>query len=311
MTRRQTAALVLLALIWGSSFMFIKVAVRGYDPTALVWLRLALAAGVLVPVVLAVHRRAALREGRAAVTRLFVLGIVNSALPFLLISWAETRIDSGLTAILQAAAPLFMVVLAIPIAEERVTGMRLLGVAVGFLGVVLLAGAQTGGELVAALAVVAAAFFYATGGMFAARALRGTEPLVTAAGGTLAAALLLTPLGLARLPAEVPGWKETASVVVLGVVGTGLAYIVFFALLARIGPSRAVLVTYLIPAVALLYGAVLLGEELTLVALAGLALVLGGVALAGRSRPARAATVRTPGGEGTPGLAAEDRRISP
>jgi drug/metabolite transporter (DMT)-like permease len=309
MTRRQAGALTLLALIWGSSFMFIKVAVRGYDPTALAWLRLLLAAAVLVPVVLAVHRRRSIREGRDAATRLVVLGIVNSALPFLLISWAETRIDSGLTAILQAAAPLFMVVLAVPFAEERVTGTRLLGVGVGFLGVVLLAGAQTGGELVAALAVVLAAFFYAMGGMFASRALRGTEPLVTAAGGTLAAALLLTPLGLARLPADVPGWKETASVVVLGVVGTGIAYIVFFALLPRIGPSRAVLVTYLIPAVALVYGAVLLGEEVTLVALGGLALILGGVALAGRGRP-RAAAVRTTAGEGAPGLAAEDRRIS-
>jgi drug/metabolite transporter (DMT)-like permease len=294
MTRRQAGALLLLALIWGASFMFIKVAVRDYDPVVVAWLRLALAVAVLVPVVLALRGRASVAEGRAVAGRLVVVGVFNSALPFVLISWAETRIDSGLTAILQAAAPLFMVVIAIPFADERVVGTRLVGVAVGFLGVVLLAGAQTGGELVAALAVVLAAFFYAASGMFTARALTGVQPLVTAAGGTAAAALLLAPVGLARLPAEAPGWKATASVVVLGVVGTGVAYVLYYALLARIGPSRVVLVTYLIPAFALVYGVVLLGEELTLVAVAGLALILGGVLLAGRGRGAAAAARSAP-----------------
>jgi drug/metabolite transporter (DMT)-like permease len=293
MSRRHVAMLIALAAIWGASFLFIKVAVRDVHPLALVWLRLLLAAAVLVPVALIVlGRRAATAGVRAAAGRLTLLGVVNSALPFALISWAETDIDSGLTAILQAAAPLFTVLLVAAAGEERVTGARLGGFLTGFVGVAVLVGGDLGGHLLAALAVVASAACYAAGGVFAARGLRRVDPLVLAAGSMVGGALVTAPLGIVTLPESLPDWKELASVAVLGVVCTGVAYLLYFAVLRGAGPSRAILVTYLVPAVAVAYGVLLLGEPLRTGAIVGLALILGGVALAGRAsarvaRPAR------------------------
>jgi drug/metabolite transporter (DMT)-like permease len=280
--------LLALAAIWGASFMFIKVAVRELEPATLVWLRLTLAALVLVPLAFVAVGRSAIASARAAVGRLTILGLVNSALPFVLISWAETRIDSGLTAILQAAAPLFTVLIATWIGEEQVTGARLVGVIAGFVGVSLLVGAHLGGGLVAALAVILSALCYAAGGVFGSRKLRQLDPLVVAAGSMLSAALLTAPFGLATLPNSMPGWKETASVLVLGIAGTGIAYALYFAILRDAGASRSILVTYLVPSVALAYGVLLLGEPFRAAALVGLALILGGVALAGRSTRAAA-----------------------
>ena len=267
--------------------MFIKVAVRELDPITLVWMRLTLAAAVLVPVALVAVGRDALAQARAAAGRLTVLGLVNSALPFALISWAETRIDSGLTAILQAAAPLFTVLISTRIGDERVNGSRLAGFLVGFVGVSLLVGAHVGGGLVAALAVVLSALCYAAGGVFGARRLRDTAPLVVAAGSMVSAAILTAPFGLATLSGSVPGWKETASVGALGIAGTGIAYILYFAILRDAGPSRSILVTYLVPSVAVAYGVLLLGEPFRLGAVVALSLILGGVGLAA---PPRAVT---------------------
>jgi drug/metabolite transporter (DMT)-like permease len=279
-TRRQILTLAALALIWGASFMFIKVAVRELDPAALAWLRIALAAVVLVPLMLVYSGRTAVAEMRRAPVRLTVLGLANTAVPFLLISWAETRIDSGLTAILQAAAPLFTVLIAIRIGDERVTGARLAGVLVGFGGVSLLVGVDRGGAILAGLAVVAAALCYAASSVFSSHVLRDTNPLVIGAGSLAAAALLTAPVGIATLPGSVPGWKVAGSVLALGVVGTGVAYVLYFELLRTAGPSRAILVTYLVPAVAVLYGVLLLDEPLRVAAIVGLALILCGVALA-------------------------------
>jgi len=286
MSRRSTLMLLALAAIWGASFMFIKVAVREVDPLALVWLRVVLAAGVLVPVALIAAGRRGVDEARAAVGRLVALGLLNSALPFALISWAETRIDSGLAAILQAAAPLFTVVIAARIGDERARGWRLVGFLVGFVGVALLVGAHLAGGLLPALAVVLAALSYSAAGLFAARRLRETEPLVIAAGSMVGAAIVMAPFGLATLPGSLPGWKETASVIVLGILGTGIAYILYFLMIREAGASRSILVTYLVPPVALAYGVLVLGEPLPVVAVVGLALILGGVSLAGRRPPA-------------------------
>jgi drug/metabolite transporter (DMT)-like permease len=290
MSRRDASMIAVLALIWGASFMFIRVADRQFDPAALVWLRLVLACTVLVPVTFATLGRAALGQARSKWRALLALGAVNTAVPFLLIAWAETRIDSGLAAILQAAAPIFTAVIATRFGDERVTGARLAGVLVGLSGVALLVGSPGGGGLLATLAVVLAALGYACGVSLGSHMLAGTEPLVVGAGSSVAATILVTPLGLARLPAALPGWKELASVIVLGLVGTGLAYMILFALIRSAGPSRTILVTYLVPGVALLYGVLLLGETVSAVALGGLGLILAGVALAGRGKPTR----RTP-----------------
>ncbi|HWB21601.1 MAG TPA: DMT family transporter [Gaiellaceae bacterium] len=282
MTRREALMIASLSLIWGSSFMFIKVADRQFDPGALVFFRLLLASAVVVPVAFAVVGRDLLSLARPVWGRLVVLGLVNTTIPFLLISWAETRLDSGLAAILQAAAPIFSAVIATRFGNDRVTGYRLAGVLIGLAGVALLVGSPGGGGLLAALAVVLAALAYASAASFGSHMLVGTPPLVVAAGSTTAAMIAVAPYGLARLPGTLPGWKENGSVAMLGIVGTGIAYIILFALLRTAGPSRTILITYLIPGVAVLYGVLLLGEPVRAISLAGLALVLAGVALASR-----------------------------
>ena len=280
MTRRHLTMLLALAALWGASFMFIKIGDRELDPLTLVGFRMALGALTLVPIVAAtVGVRRALRELRAAAGPLVVIGLVNSAIPIYSISWAETRIDSGLTAILQASAPLFTALLAVRFdRDERVRGSRLGGLFVGFVGVALLVGAQPRGQVLAGLAVVFSALCYAAAALYARR-VREVSPLVTALGALTVASLATLPPGLFRLPDHVTGWKVTASVLTLGIAGTGLAYILYYGLLAGAGASRSILITYLVPMFALVYGAVLLGEPVTVAAVAGLALVLGGVAL--------------------------------
>jgi drug/metabolite transporter (DMT)-like permease len=277
MSRRHLVMLLALAAIWGASFLLIKVGVRDYEPSALVFFRALLAALTLLPIAAAVGAVAGLG---AAWKELTVMGALNSAIPFWLLTFGETRVDSGLAAVLQAAAPIFTVLFAIHYdPSQRATGARLGGIVVGFLGVALLVGAQRGGDIVAAIAIVACAACYAAGALYGGRRLAHVPPIGMAFGTMVAATVLVAPAGLLQLPDETPGWKSTASIVVLGVVGTGLAYILYFALILGAGASRAILVTYLVPAMALLYGALVLDEPVTAVALGGLALVLAGVAL--------------------------------
>jgi drug/metabolite transporter (DMT)-like permease len=273
--------LLALSAIWGASFMFIKVGVRELDPITLVWARLTCGALTLAPVVVLTHGvRATLETTRREWLPLVVTGLLNSSIPFWSLSWAETRIDSGLAAVIQAAAPLFTAVLALRFAaQERVTGSRLLGVVIGFAGVALLVGVQPRGEVLAALGVVFSALCYAIAALYTARTLAHVSPLVTALGAITAAALSSLPLALFRLPSAVPELKVTGSVLALGVGGTGIAYVLYYALLAGAGASRSILVTYLVPALALGYGALILDEPVTAAALGGLALILAGVAL--------------------------------
>jgi drug/metabolite transporter (DMT)-like permease len=279
---RPAVLLTLLALIWGASFMLIKIADRELAPATLILGRLASAALVLAVVAaarLGVSRT--LAELRAAWPVLIVVALVNTALPFWLLSWGETRIDSGLASILQGAVPIFTALLAFAFFREaRVTGLRLLGLGIGFVGVGLLVGAQPQGKLVAAFAVVAMALCYAIGGLLVGRHLGGTSPLVVALASTGLAAVAALPAGVAQAPAHVWGGETIMAILVLGVVGTGLAYLLYFGLIQRAGPTYAALVTYLVPPIALAYGAIFLGERFGLYAFVGLVLILGGVALA-------------------------------
>jgi drug/metabolite transporter (DMT)-like permease len=168
---------------------------------------------------------------------------------------------------------------------------------IGMVGVAVLVGAPGGGGIIAALAIVLAAFGYASGAVLTSIRLSDTEPLVIAAGACTVAALLTAPLGVPRLPGSVPGWKETGSVLLLGIAGTGVAYIMSFALLRSAGASRMILVTYTIPGVAVLYGWLLLGEGLRVGSVVGLAIILCGVALAARGRKAPAREASYTGGQ--------------
>ncbi|NUR74788.1 MAG: DMT family transporter [Thermoleophilia bacterium] len=289
MNRRYGLMLTVLALIWGSSFMFIKVAVRELDPSVLILGRLGLAALTLAIVVpLLVGGRETVRELGLHWRALAVVGLLNSAVPFWLLAWGETRIDSGLASIVQASVPIFNVLLAFAFFhDQRVTRQMLAGIAVGFVGVALLVGAQPQGKILGALAVVGMAICYAGSGLLTRRYLSESRPQVVALGTSAIAALAALPFGVVQAPDAVPGWKSLASVAVLGVLGTAAAYLLFFTIIAGAGAAYAALVTYLVPPVALAYGAVFLGESVGMTALAGLLLILGGVTLGTRKQRGR------------------------
>jgi drug/metabolite transporter (DMT)-like permease len=297
--RRYLPMLLLLSLIWGSSFMFIKVADRQLDPSTLILGRIALAAVTLAVVVAAtIGLREVVAELRRHWLALVVVGLLNTAVPFWLLSWGETRIDSGTASIIQASVPIFTVLLAFGFFhDQRVTGSRLVGVGVGFVGVALLVGAQPQGKILGALAVVGMAVCYAAGGLLIRRYLSTARPPLVAFGTSAVAAIAVLPAGVAQAPSAVPDWKTIGSVVFLGIVGTAFAYLLFFTIIAGAGASYASFVTYLVPPVALAYGAVFLDEGVGSVAIVGLLLILGGVALGtavSSRRPRAGPTVAEP-----------------
>jgi drug/metabolite transporter (DMT)-like permease len=277
-SRRNLALLLALSAIWGSSFLFIKLGVDELEPAVVAFGRLLVGVAILLPVAAA---RGGLGLLRPHLRTVAVLGALNNALPFWLLAFAETRIDSGLAAVIQAAAPIFTVVLAIRLdPSQRVTGLRLAGIGIGFVGVTLLVGAQTGGQIVGALAVLGAALCYAISALVAGTRAHGLPPHHVAAGQMGFGALLIAPLALLQLPGSAPSAKAVLAIVALGSLGSALAYVLYFALIARTGASRAILVTYLVPAFALVYGALFLGEAVTPSALGGLVLILAGTTLA-------------------------------
>jgi drug/metabolite transporter (DMT)-like permease len=290
--------LVALAAIWGSSFMFIKVAVEEMAPAEVVFGRVLVGALTLVPAIpFVLGWRRTVTDLRRYAWPLLVLAVVNVCVPFWLLAWSEKRLDSGLAGVLQASMPLFTALLALRFSHgERVTGARLVGVMVGFVGVVLLVGAQPRGDVLSALAVLLTALCYAVSVLYAAARLGKAAPIVSSVGSLAIATVLTLPLGIAQLPHEVPSWKAIGSVVALGALGLSVAYLLYFAIISGAGASYAALVTYLVPALALAYGAIFLDEPITMSALGGLALILAGVALGtGTMRlPRRAPVGETP-----------------
>jgi drug/metabolite transporter (DMT)-like permease len=284
MVRGYVPLLLIVGGIWGASYLFIKVAVREIEPTAMIDLRLLLAAAVLLPfLAIRLGISDAIREVRETGSGAFVLGVVSMALPFTLIAWGEKHIDSGVAAIANATVSIFVALLAIRfIPSERATGMKLVGVVVGLIGVGVLAGLHPQGGwwgVAGTFAVVVASLAYAVAYLYTQRRFPRTSPLVITTAGTLVAALVLLPLALLQLPDEMPSWKALGSVAALGIAGTAVALILFYEMIARYGSLRASLVTYLTPPFALAYGAVFLDEAMTLNALLGLVLILAGVAL--------------------------------
>ena len=284
MVRGYVPLLLIVAGIWGASYLFIKVAVDELEPSAMMELRLLLAALVIVPFVLArLGTRRALSELKATGSGAFVLGVANMALPFTLIAWGEKHVDSGIAAIANASVPIFVAVLAVRFRpSERARGIRLVGVLLGLVGVGVLTGLHPEGgwwAVAGTLAVVVASLSYASANLYTQHRFPRTSPLVITAASSVAASVVLLPFALLQLPDELPGWKTFASVAALGVGGTAVALIFFYRMLVHYGASRASLVTYLLPPFALVYGVVFLDEEVTLNALLGLFLILTGVAL--------------------------------
>jgi drug/metabolite transporter (DMT)-like permease len=272
-----------LASIWGAAFMLIEIGLRGFPPAALIAGRLGSAALALA-LFQAVRGQlgATLARVRPYAGRLALAGVGGVAVPFFLIAWGQQYVDSNIAAILNASAPLFTVLLAAAaVRSERVTGLRLGGFVVGFAGVVLVVGTPSDGNrgLLGALAIVAATVFYAAGALFVSRRLRGLSAFDVSFGMLGWSSAVTVPAGLAVLPGSDYGWGPAAAILVLGVVATAFAFQLYFGLIAGVGAARAILVTYLVPALAVVYGVTLLDESLRWTAVAGLALVLAGVGI--------------------------------
>jgi drug/metabolite transporter (DMT)-like permease len=278
-SRQYAFLLLVLGAIWGSSYLFIKIGVGDLSPAVLIEIRL----GCAGPTLLAF---AVSRSGVAAVRRAWregiVLGVLNAAVPFTLIAWGETYVDSGVAAVANASVPIFVAILAfLFVPSERSTGLRAVGVVVGIAGVAVLAGVHPEGGWNGALgtgAIVLASISYAAANLYAGRRMAVGGPVLAAA-SMVVGFVVLAPLVLASLPSHAPGWKSVGSGVVLGLFGTALAQILAYRLIRLYGSSRAALVAYMLPAFALAYGAGFLGEALTIQKLAGLLLILGGVGL--------------------------------
>jgi drug/metabolite transporter (DMT)-like permease len=276
---------LLLGFFWGSSYLFIKVGVdAGLEPFTLVAIRVAI--GLTLLGVIGVVSRVRLPREPRTWAHLAVIGVLSVALPFLLITWAEQEVDSTLASVINGAIPLVVIVLAAAVLpDERLTGPRVAGLLVGFAGLVILVGfdpatlAASGGLPVAAL--VGSTVSYAAGGVYARRYLGGVRPLVLALGELGFALLYVAPLavlleGTQGLPHTAEGWFAVAW---LGLLGSGLAFLIFFRLLTRWDATRTSLVAYLIPVFGLTLGAVVLGERVDAGLLLGTALIVGGIAL--------------------------------
>ena len=271
--------------------MFIEIALRDMSPAMVAWGRVAAGAVVLVAIT---APRGLLRGIGDSVGIILITAAVGVAGPFFLIAVGQQEISSSLAGILVSSAPLFTALLAGRVdAEERSTGTRLIGVALGFAGVVILLGVDLSGSgmaLLGGLAVVLAGLGYAVSAFIVKRRTVTLPPLGMAAGVMSASTVLLAPAALLSLPPDGVGAGPIAAVLTLGAVGTGIAYAIFYSLISWVGPARTFVVTYIAPGFAIVYGVSLLDEPITFGGLAGLALIVGGSVLAvGQSDEQRAA----------------------
>ena len=273
------AQLILLGMIWGSSFMFqrITVPVFGVMPTAAG--RLALSALVLVAALALMRRRL---DWRAHWRDYFMIGLISAGLPFAFFAFAAKSLPAGYSAVLNATVPLFTVLI-VWAGGPRPSVSKLTGVVVGILGVVTLARfgtlAPSWTTTAAFAACLAASVLYAFNARTLSARFKTADPLVVAAGSQLGAALALAPFGLYELPAQMPAMGPILALLALGVICTGFAYALFFRLIREAGSERAVTVTFLVPVFAQIWGALFIGEAITWGSVIGCALVLFAVAL--------------------------------
>jgi len=296
MPARALALLVTLAALWGGSFVFMRIAVPAMGPVPLTFVRVTLAALVLLS--LAAARRD-VPDLRTRWRGFAVIGLVNSALPFVLICFAEQTITASTAGILNATSPFFGAIAAALWLGEPLTARKSGGMALGLAGVALLVGLQpeplTFTTGVAVAACLAAAVCYGLAGVYARKRMQGVPSFAIACGSQLSAAIVLAPvLPFVSMPGPVTSWV-VFNVVALAVASTAIAYLIYFRLIADIGPSRALTVTFLIPLFGVLWGYLFLGEAITANMLAGGALIVAGTALALTGGAAGVAAARESG----------------
>jgi drug/metabolite transporter (DMT)-like permease len=271
-------------MIWGSSFVFIRWGSEFFGPIPTACLRVGLATLVLLPVI---YAKGLFSEMRLHWRNTFLMGCINSAIPFALLGYAVHEMSTGLASILNASTPLFGGLLAWLWLKDRPTSSRWLGLTIGFLGVAVLTLGRDPAAPVSEqastwgiLAILMATFFYGLAACFAQRHLRAVSALTTACGSLMGATALLALPTWWLWPAQMPPWHAWASIAALSIVCTAAAYALYFKLNTQIGATKAMSVTYLIPVFASLLGAVLFDESLSLVHLLSGAIILLGTALA-------------------------------
>lgn len=282
--------LIILSILWGGSFFFVGVAVKVLPPFTIVALRVTLAAIILLPVVYITGLR--MPANRKVWSAFFGMCILNNVIPFSLIVWGQQHIASGLASILNATTPLFTVIAAhILTRDEKMTTLKMIGVIIGFTGVVIMIGYGSFGgvskSIYGQLAVIGAAVSYSLAGIYGRRFHQlGVKPMVTATGQVTASSVLLIPMALFierpyQLP--VPGVEVWLAVAGLAMISTALAYILYFRILATAGATNVLLVTLLVPVSAILLGSIFLGETLEIKHLLGMGFIsIGLLAIDGR-----------------------------
>lgn len=274
--------LALLGAIWGGSFLFMRVAASDFGPFALVEVRLALGAAILAPFLW--RERASFTPPMAL--RLAGIGVINSAVPFVLFAWGAERAPAGIGAITNAMTVMFAALVAFLLYGEPIGRWRLMGLAAGFIGVLVLASDRSSGDGIvsAALAGTTAAACYGLGVNLVRRYLAGVSASAIAAATLLSASLLILPFAIGTWPSHPLAAKAWISATLLGLLCTGAAFVIYYRLILRIGAPRAATVTYLVPLFSVLWAWTFLGEALSArMAIAG-GLILGGVALSQRQR---------------------------
>jgi drug/metabolite transporter (DMT)-like permease len=284
MRRRDITELFALAALWGAAFLFMRMGAGEFGAVALAAVRVGIASTVLLPILLAQGLMPALRRHWKAI---FIVGVINSALPFVAFSYAALSITAGLSSIFNATAPLFGALVAWLWLHDRLTGARVLGLVIGFAGVLWLAwnnvnqaaSFKPGGSGWAVVACLAAAALYGVSANYTKRHLVGVAPLAVATGSQLSATAVLAVPAMWWRPAVAPSASAWIAVLALGILCTGLAYILYFRLIANTGPANAIAVTFLIPAFAVLWGWMFLAERVTAAMVIGCAVILLGTAL--------------------------------
>ncbi|HEX4909802.1 MAG TPA: DMT family transporter [Permianibacter sp.] len=281
MKPRDVIELLVLAAIWGSSFLFMRMAAPEFGPIPLIFIRVAIAMVFLLAVLGARGELAGLKGHNGHFS---VVGLLNSAIPFTLFAFATLSLTAGFTSVLNASVPLFGALVAYFWLGDKLSGARIIGLIVGFLGVTVLVWGKISfkdnGSGWAIVAGLAASLSYGIAANYTKRHLSGVHPFANAAGSQIAATLMLLPFAIAYWPDAMPSAKSWFSVLALGVACTGIAYILFFRLIANVGPAKAVAVTYLLPVFGMLWGLLFLSEAITRNMILGCAVILLGTALA-------------------------------
>ncbi len=280
MAIRDLTYLILLGLLWGMSFLFVRVAAPEFGAVALIEMRVVIAAMVLTPFI--IFRRQ-LPDIKRHWRPIFIMGVLHYALPFTLFAYSMLTLTGGYSAIINASSPLFATIVAWVWLGQRPEAGRVLGLLVGLLGVLLLVSEKLvsdGSTATAVAAAVVASFCYGAAAIFAKKQLAGVSPMAISAGSMIASSIVLLPLTYWFWPTVAPSSSAWSTVLVLGVVCTAIAFVLYFRLIANVGPTRAISVTFLIPLFAVAFGALFIDEAVSATMVGGGIIVLLGTAMA-------------------------------